>query len=190
MLKPGVFARRNGQINGQIQKFPQWILGYAIWLHRLGSRLSHRYDLASLCRRRICLSTSSKKGNAAFKPLNIMQLFPRVLVLAACGWLSACSGLSDVTNMLALQGLPVADASVRAGATRQQIEALEEPIKKTSLPSGGVCYDYVLRKGGRTSPYYIAFNRADRVKSIGFKTCDTARRDRQLESDEPLKQLF
>ncbi|MGG5292121.1 hypothetical protein [Pseudomonas shirazensis] len=114
--------------------------------------------------------------------------------IVCCGVLtfmiSGCESTSAVTTMFAFSDTPLAQATVEAGATREDILKVEQPENSTRLASGGLCFDYAMRGKGRVSPYYVAFTTNGHVMNYGWTTCAAAAARGNLSSNEALKQRF
>lgn len=112
-------------------------------------------------------------------------------ILLACGVSAALSGC--MPSILQYdRGNPVVMSSLRQGATRESVlSAAGRPLDAMVLPGiNGVCYNYLLRNRGNTSPYYVAFNAQGRVVNAGYIACEKALAAGYLDSSEPIKQRY
>lgn len=90
------------------------------------------------------------------------------------------------------RGNPVVMSSLQQGATRESVlSAAGQPLDATVLPGiKGVCYDYILRNRGNSSPYYVAFNAQGRVVNAGYIACRKGLASGYLESSEPIQPRY
>lgn len=112
-------------------------------------------------------------------------------ILLACGVSAALSGC--MPSILQYdRGNPVVMSSLLQGATRESVlSAAGRPLDAMVLPGiNGVCYNYLLRNRGNTSPYYVAFNAQGRVVNAGYIACEKALAAGYLDSSEPIKQRY
>ena len=115
--------------------------------------------------------------------------------LTLCGVLAAmtsgCESMSAVSTMFAFSDAPLAQATVKAGATRQDILKLAQPDNTSQIVNGqGTCFDYTMRGNGKVSPYYVAFTTDDKVMSYGWMTCAASDARGNLNVNEAMKQRF
>lgn len=105
--------------------------------------------------------------------------------------ISGCESSSAISTMFAFSDTPLAQATVKTGATIQDILKVEPPEKKSQITNGrGTCFDYTMQGKGRVSPYYIAFTTEGRVMNYGWTTCAAADARGSLKSNEAMKQRF
>lgn len=112
-------------------------------------------------------------------------------ILLACGVSAALSGC--MPSILQYdRGNPVVMSSLRQGATRESVlSAAGRPLDAMVLPGiNGVCYNYLLRNRGNTSPYYVAFNAQGRAVNAGYIACEKALAAGYLDASEPIKQRY
>ncbi|KFF42204.1 hypothetical protein JH25_27975 [Pseudomonas sp. BRG-100] len=90
--------------------------------------------------------------------------------------LSGCSILDAIETIRGFGSDPLVVASENPGATKASIMAVgAKPIKtQPTQKIQGMCYDFNLNNGDKTSPYYIAFNKKDQVVAYSFTTCADA----------------
>jgi len=112
-------------------------------------------------------------------------------ILLACG---ICAGLSAcMPSVLQYdRGNPVVMSSLQQGATRESIlSTAGRPLDAMVVPGiNGVCYNYLLRNRGNTSPYYVVFNAQGRVVNAGYIACEKALAAGYLDSSEPIKPRY
>jgi len=93
--------------------------------------------------------------------------------------------------MFAFDDTPLARASVKSGATKEDILKVEKPQKITNIGNGkGTCFDYTMHGKGKTSPYHVAFTTEDRVMNYGWSTCADGEARGWFKSNEPMKQIY
>jgi len=90
------------------------------------------------------------------------------------------------------RGNPVVMSSLQQGATRESVlSAAGRPLDAMVLPGiKGVCYNYLLRNRGNSSPYYVAFNAQGRVVNAGYIACEKAVAAGYLDASEPIKPRY
>ncbi|HAV72384.1 hypothetical protein CEE60_10260 [Stenotrophomonas maltophilia] len=90
------------------------------------------------------------------------------------------------------RGNPVVMSSLQQGATRESVlSAAGRPLDAMVLPGiNGVCYNYLLRNRGNSSPYYVAFNAQGRVVNAGYIACEKAVAAGYLDASEPIKPRY
>ncbi|MEN5100340.1 hypothetical protein [Stenotrophomonas sp. TWI809] len=112
-------------------------------------------------------------------------------ILLACG---VCASLSAcMPSVLQYdRGNPVVMSSLQQGASRESVlSAAGRPLDAMVLPGiNGVCYNYLLRNRGNSSPYYVAFNAQGRVVNAGYIACEKALAAGYLDSSEPIKPRY
>lgn len=101
--------------------------------------------------------------------------------------ISACS-----VGFLKYDSLPVVQATVTQNATMSSVIAAGgKPDSKVSISSiNGTCVNYTLRKDGESMPFFVVFNKDNRVTTYGYVSCETAQKEGYKMPSEPLKQLF
>jgi len=112
-------------------------------------------------------------------------------ILLACGVAAVLSGC--MPSILQYdRGNPVVMSSLQQGATRESVlSAAGRPLDAMVLRGiNGVCYNYLLRNRGNTSPYYVAFNAQGRVVNAGYIACEKALAAGYVDSSEPIKQRY
>ena len=111
----------------------------------------------------------------------------KLLLLAPLLAVAGCSSLALVNTA---RQEPVFRAAVQAGATKQSvIAAAGNPNSMYQVINGnGMCANYVFNKNG--APFYVVFNKQDRVTSYGFESCADADAKAILRSDQPLQEIY
>lgn len=117
-----------------------------------------------------------------------------VVVMFGC-WLllSGCTGnLSKGWDAVKLSGHPIVKASGQFDSTLASVVAVAGPPKaKNPIRHGrGICYDYDVSGNGRSSPFYVAFNKDNMTTHYGYITCKEADDEGILKDDRPIKVAY
>ncbi|HDR9511000.1 TPA: hypothetical protein QDC03_006189 [Burkholderia cepacia] len=106
--------------------------------------------------------------------------------------LCSCVDLGKGMDAVRLSGQPLFRAS-GFDSTMSSVVAVggapraKTPIHYTQSNTDGVCYDYVISGNGRTSDYYVAFNRNNMTTNAGFIKCADAVSQGIFKEDLPVK---
>lgn len=106
--------------------------------------------------------------------------------------LSGCMGeLSKGWDAVRLSGHPIVKASGFDSTLASVVAVAGEPKTKSTIRNGnGICYDYDISGNGRSSPYYIAFNKNNMTTRYGYITCKEADDQGMLKDDRPVKVAY
>lgn len=89
--------------------------------------------------------------------------------------LSGCSMLEGVSTLMNFADNPVYTKAEQLGATKQDLLAIQQPKRTTSVGTGGSqCFDYELENKGKRQDMYVGFTDAGAVNAYGFATCAEA----------------
>lgn len=115
----------------------------------------------------------------------IMIISAAALVMAGCQSMSSLS-------FFQYDSLPVVNSTYKSGATKSSVIAAGgQPDSKINVGNNGnTCFNYTLRKNGSTSPFFVAFNKQDRVTNYGYETCQNAMSKGFASFKEPMKQVY
>ena len=103
--------------------------------------------------------------------------------------LTGCDTLKGVAVLMSFNDHPVAAKAAEAGATKQDILAIQQPNRITPVRNNSAqCFDYVLEKEGKRQNLYVGFTDADKVNAYGFITCAEAIKAGSLNSNELMRQ--
>jgi osmotically inducible lipoprotein OsmE len=98
--------------------------------------------------------------------------------------LTGCGVVKNVSTLMAFIDDPLVNASERGG-TRQDILAIEQPKRITSIRGGTAeCFDYRLKKSAQKTDFFVAFTSTGKVNANGFTTCAQALAAGRLNSNE------
>ena len=109
-------------------------------------------------------------------------------------FISGCMGnLSKGWDAVKLSGHPIVKASGQFDSTLASVVAVAGPPKAKNAirhGNGGICYDYDISGDGRSSPFYVAFNKDNMTTHYGYITCKEADDEGILKDDRPIKVAY
>lgn len=108
--------------------------------------------------------------------------------LLLCLGLAGCKGL----EIFKYDSIPVVNSTYKHGATKSSVTAAGgNPLSTVKVPgSNNVCYNYLLKKDGSSSDFFVIFNSQDQVTNYGYTNCDDAIAKGNAKSTEQMKQRF